>query len=203
MFTLSTTVVHTRHLDQDQFAFGKQMFWMCYVFVKCGLVLHWKTEKGRKRKDEPHACIVQYSALSLNWQGSDKWAFTLALLISLYHVVTHMHCTALHRRCTNWTNTHTLWAMPVVAAHAKRLVPTNVHCRYLTCTELQLHGPVTPRNTHSELQSTLIISYLLPVPSSLLLQWRQCACDKRVEGSFNSCSLFLGFWNGERHKKGI
>lgn len=128
------------------------------------------------------------------------------LLSSSPFIMLSRTCTALralHRRCTNWTNTRTLWAMPVVAAHAKRLVPTKVHCRYLTCTELQLHGPVTPRNTHSELQSTLIISYLLPVPSSLLLQWRQCACDKRFQGSFNSCSLFLGFWNGERHKKGI
>lgn len=94
-----------------------------------------------------------------------------------------LHCTAAAHK-----HTHTLWA-----AHAKRLVPTNVDCRYLTCTELQLHRPVSPPNTHSALQSTLIIPALLPVPSSLLPQWRQCACDKGFEGSFNSCSLFWGF----------
>lgn len=107
------------------------MLCMRFAWVKCGscVVLSCFVEYDVKKSHKPRVSIVQScSAHSLKWQGSDKWAFTPALLIPLHHVVTHIHRTTLSRTAAAaaWngqTHTHTLRAMPVVGARAKEARP--------------------------------------------------------------------------------
>lgn len=150
-------------------------------------------EKGRKRHTKCPTAAQLSSALSLDSQGQTNEHSLLLSSFLFFHVVTHMHhCVYAHSQKVNHAS----------GCHAcKRPVHTTVCCGYWTCTDPCFHWPVSPCNTLPQLQSSLIISCLLSVSLSPFLQQHQCACDKGLESSFKSRSLWV--WDEDRHKKRV
>ncbi len=158
-------------------------------------------KEGGERDTHTHThtdthCPVaaQLSAISRH-TGSDKWALTLLGSSLFPHAVTHIHC------CHCCTNTHTLartlCRLYKLVELQVRPAHTAVCFSYWTCTDPELHWPVSPlmKHTHTRSLFPSLSPVCSPVSPSLFLQQRLCACDKGFERLFSSwCPFFFLSW---------